>query len=108
MLLPRLGGNRACSVVWNCSSTQLAVTPLESAARAAERIRRSVGATPINIGDLHVTVTVSGGCAADSAGDVDGLICRADFAMYQAKAAGRDRVVTDSRAPDRLDSAQTP
>ena len=69
-------------------------TPLESAAIAAERIRRSVGEAPMNIGDVQVTITVSGGCAADSDGDIDALICRADLAMYRAKAAGRDRIVS--------------
>jgi two-component system cell cycle response regulator len=71
----------------------LADTTLEASHIVAERIRRSIGDTPVSVGDLLLTLTVSGGCAAAHDGDVDALIYRADAAMYRAKSSGRDRIV---------------
>jgi len=67
-------------------------TTLDESRIVADRIRRSIGDTPVTVGDLVLTVTVSGGCAAAHDGDVDALICRADAAMYRAKASGRGRI----------------
>jgi PleD family two-component response regulator len=39
-----------------------------------------------------VTITISGGCAAGIAEDGDNLVRRADDGLYQAKAAGRNRI----------------
>ncbi len=63
-------------------------TDREGAARAAERLRASVAASPI--ADLAVTVSVGW---AHWAGDTpDDLLARADRALYKAKDAGRDTV----------------
>jgi diguanylate cyclase (GGDEF)-like protein len=71
----------------------------EEARAAADRLRRAVGEAPVPLpGGGHVTQTVSVGLACAQAGagagpeKVDGLIERADRALYAAKAAGRDRV----------------
>jgi diguanylate cyclase (GGDEF)-like protein len=78
---------------------------LESGKLLAERIREAISATPIEIGNgKSVTVTASIGIASIAPGrDVDdlkttgdSLLARADVALYSAKSAGRDRVVTEN------------
>lgn len=69
-----------------------------SAAAAAERVRRSVEELPVHDADGGPTrgVTVSIGVAAFDPGHgttSKALLARADAALYQAKAAGRNRVV---------------
>jgi diguanylate cyclase (GGDEF)-like protein len=66
----------------------------------AERIRKKVAEEPIQTDDGVVKVTVSVGVAAldpdmRSTGD---LFKRADSALYEAKQAGRNRVVEDAVA----------
>jgi two-component system, cell cycle response regulator len=56
----------------------------------AERIRRSAGDTPFQLGEHQITITVSVGCAAGPADDTEGLVRRADVALYEAKAGGRN------------------
>lgn len=81
----------------------------DTAARAgallASRIRESVAAEPIEVGGGEtVFVTASIGISSErparEAADLkslgDALIERADVALYQAKSAGRNRVVTSS------------
>jgi diguanylate cyclase (GGDEF)-like protein len=66
-------------------------TPAEPALEVADRLRRAVGATPLVPG---VTATVSVGATCHRPGDdVAALLARADAALYEAKRAGRDRVV---------------
>jgi len=57
-----------------------------------ERMRADVAAGPIVIGDVGVAVTVSLGGAVHEGETTDGLIARADAALYAAKHAGRNRV----------------
>jgi len=65
----------------------------EGAHRAAERIRRSVGARPVTIDGEDITLTVSQGVAVfEPDGDIETVLARADSALYRAKAEGRDRV----------------
>lgn len=64
------------------------------AAVAAERIRADIEAAgfPQMPADRRVTVTI--GIAASARGeDIEGLLARADRALYAGKAAGRNRVV---------------
>ena len=72
-------------------------TRLEDAHRIAERIRLHVAGEPFRVagGDEALDVTISIGVAASLPGESrpDGLLKRADKAMYEAKAAGRNRVV---------------
>lgn len=79
-------------------------TDVASALLLAERIRRSVSGSPIDLPNGEaVTITASIGIAevqpAPEADDLktigDSLIARADVALYAAKAAGRDRVMVE-------------
>jgi len=58
-----------------------------------ERIRGVIGSTPIAVGGHDLAVTVSLGGATRGSESADGLIARADDALYTAKEQGRDRVV---------------
>ncbi len=66
-----------------------------AAQRMAERIRGQVSGADIVVegGRLTISVSVGGACRLDGEATLDGLLLRADKALYAAKAAGRDRVV---------------
>jgi two-component system cell cycle response regulator len=67
-------------------------TDMEDARRIAERIRRDVGSTPFRVmgGRELLTVTILRSASGDTP---EALLKRADEGVYEAKAAGRDRVV---------------
>ena len=67
-------------------------TTLADAARTAERIRETVCATTFPFAG---TMTISAGVASrdDQSRDRDALLRRADEALYEAKAAGRNMVI---------------
>ena len=71
-------------------------TGMEAAARVAERLRNHVAGSPFRVakGQELLSVTVSVGVAVTQDGDSpDSLLKRADAAVYEAKAAGRNVVV---------------
>jgi len=72
-------------------------TTLEAAHRIAERIRHYISGSPFRVaqGSELLTVTISVGVAvmAGSADTAEALLKRADEALYEAKAAGRNRVI---------------
>lgn len=71
----------------------LAAADAAQALAAAQRLREAVRAQPLQLGAAPVAITVSVGVAlAQGEGSLDDLLRRADAALYQAKAAGRDRV----------------
>ena len=68
----------------------------ETGALAAERIRRSVAESGVNVEGHPISVTVSiGGAMKLSSQDVTEAIRNADAALYRAKRAGRNRVELD-------------
>jgi diguanylate cyclase (GGDEF)-like protein len=71
-------------------------TPLQAALACAERVRRQVEQTPIDIGPLQIGATLSVGVAVrtDTMANADTLIKCADVGVYQAKQAGGNRVAT--------------
>jgi diguanylate cyclase (GGDEF)-like protein len=77
-------------------------TELGPATVAAERLRAAVEAAAVPVGGgPPLRVTVSVGVAfrgADQPGSLDGLLARADAAMYASKEAGRNRVTVWSPA----------
>lgn len=67
---------------------------LATARRIAERLREGVGREALNIGGRAMRITLSAGVATTANGeDAESLLGRADAALYQAKHAGRNRVV---------------
>jgi diguanylate cyclase (GGDEF)-like protein len=71
-------------------------TPASAGIAAAERIRRTIEALEIRYGGESIKFTVSAGVAQlDSAhGGWEGMMQRADEAMYEAKRKGRNSVAT--------------
>lgn len=69
----------------------------EKAAAVAERLRDKITGLRFGIGSL--TLTCSFGVSQWRAGDsIDRLLQRADVALYEAKVAGRNRVIAAERA----------
>lgn len=68
--------------------------PIHEAVAIAERMRRNVQETPINLGESSIQCSVSigvAGCALTCT-TIDDLISEADKRLYQAKNNGRNRV----------------
>ena len=87
----RLGGEEFIAL--------LPETPADQAYSVAERLRQTLADTPVATPAGEIRVTVSIGIAAAIADDksIDDLIRAADEAMYEAKAAGRNKVVVRIR-----------
>lgn len=69
---------------------------LPEAVNLSERLRQSVANTPVAHDGKLISMTLSIGVAAATSTDrdADGVLARADAALYQAKQQGRNRVVT--------------
>ena len=69
-------------------------TDLTGARPFSERLRQAIAAVPIALASGKVEVTCSLGIAERTDFDLDAgqLLARADAALYQAKADGRNRV----------------
>jgi diguanylate cyclase (GGDEF)-like protein len=86
-IVGRLGGEEFCVV--------LPFTDLAGACLMGERMRRALDETPFALGGQLVTMSASFGAACadgDELLDAPALLARADRAMYDAKAAGRNCV----------------
>jgi two-component system cell cycle response regulator len=90
-VLARYGGEEFVMILPGADS--------ETAVEVAERCRLALSNETIRLySGSRITVTGSFGlaCFADGRSDVDSLIRNADRALYVAKGAGRDRVVTEA------------
>src|SRR6185437_6608659 len=87
-LIYRLGGEEFLIV--------LAGTTLGEGRDVAERAR--VALADARPGDLPVTISIGVAAARGDAVGYDALFRAADVALYEAKRAGRDRVVVDRDA----------
>jgi len=68
-------------------------TALASAAAAADRVLHELRSSPLQVGAAVLRLTASAGVAQWVAGDrLEDVIARADRALYEAKASGRDQV----------------
>lgn len=87
----RYGGEEFLVMLSNASQS--------GALRIAERIRMSIAALMFQHPKGNVHITVSAGCATLRPEDnMDSLLQRADDALYEAKSAGRDKVISDADA----------
>ena len=88
---------------WTGGDEFLVVLPDTSSAQAyrlAERLLERLSAKPVQRGDDVVPSSLSIGVAEYRKDEsVEGLIHRVDMAMYQAKQAGRNRIIIDGEAP---------
>jgi two-component system, cell cycle response regulator len=85
-IVGRWGGDEFLVVVWR--------TDHPGAVALGERLRAAIGDQPVAVGDgVALAVTISVGVASDRAPNPAELIARADRALFEAKAAGRGRVV---------------
>jgi diguanylate cyclase (GGDEF)-like protein len=90
-LVGRYGGEEFL-VILSGASTEVAL-------EIVERIRLKLGSTPIAVDGMEIPITISIGLAQARPGDsVESLIARADEALYEAKRAGRNRVVFHGEA----------
>ena len=89
-LFGRLGGEEFGILFVDCGR--------EQGMMLAERVRRTIEASPGHCEDLAVALSASIGMAAtDMSGYAMQPLCRdADAALYRAKRGGRNRVVTDN------------
>lgn len=71
----------------------LPVTDAATAFALGERIRTAVETTPIGPAHQACTISIGVACVRDGDASFDALVSRADLAVYQAKALGRNRVV---------------
>jgi diguanylate cyclase len=68
-------------------------TEVEDGAKAMDKLRESVSASPFNFHGQPVTITMSFGVTQIRESDTkDALFDRADAALYKAKQAGRNRI----------------
>lgn len=72
-------------------------TPLAQGEIIAEKLRALVEATPVESGELTIPMTISFGVAQLlHHSEFNKVVKRADTALYQAKEAGRNRVISQS------------
>jgi Amt family ammonium transporter len=84
-ILGRLGGEEFAVLLTN--------TPLRSASTVAEKLRLQIERIQLPGGTRPVQLTISVGVAEAEPGEpIESVLGRADVALYQAKAAGRNRV----------------
>lgn len=73
----------------------LTQTGLENAVNVVDRVRCRFAETGFDTSGGEVNVTFSAGVTASRAGEpMDAILARADGALYQAKAGGRNRILT--------------
>ena len=78
----------------------LPATTREDALTTAERLRTAVAGAMLEAGEHRLRVTASIGVAeATGDDDIDAVLARADTALYQAKAQGRNRTAISSPDP---------
>lgn len=104
VMMERLGSVRTTDTLARMGGEEfmvlLPLNDIEGAMVHAERIRRSVGDTPIATpgGDLVVTLSLGVADALGSDTNFEPVVSRADAALYRAKSQGRNRAQGAARA----------
>lgn len=81
----RLGGEEFVLLMYDCDPARALIH--------AQRVCDALRDTPLYLQGGEVQMTTSGGLASYQPGDsADGILARADVALYRAKEQGRDRV----------------
>jgi diguanylate cyclase len=76
----------------------LPATRIEAAAALADRMCKAVAGTPVDLARDRIAITFSFGVAELKPGEpISDAIARADRALYQSKAQGRNRVTTAAK-----------
>ncbi|MEA1889869.1 MAG: GGDEF domain-containing protein [Pseudomonadota bacterium] len=73
----------------------------DGAAQLAETLRLLIAKTPISYNGKDFSISASFGVAVGNL-DLDTLMKRADASLYQAKSAGRNRVICDGRVVEKI------
>jgi len=85
----RYGGEEFLIIVSNCDE--------ESLRTRAENVRTAIGSIPIQTGKAELSVSISIGamthCCWEHDISLESILAKADAALYNAKAAGRNRAV---------------
>jgi two-component system, cell cycle response regulator len=85
----RYGGEEFLIVLSNCTEDGLRAR--------AEHIRTAIASTPIRIGNTEISVSISIGaithCCTEFDIPLESILARADAALYNAKAGGRNRAI---------------
>ena len=86
-ILGRMGGEEFAVLLPNTSSHEAVIL--------AERVKKTISGTSVEILDASLTITISIGVAilTDEISGIDNVLKNADVAMYQAKRYGGNRVV---------------
>jgi diguanylate cyclase (GGDEF)-like protein len=103
-------GLRATDIIGRTGGEEFVITlpntALDGAMQVSERLRQTLAATPLQVGDRAVPLTASFGVAEWETNEcnLEQTLMRADIALYAAKAQGRNRVVAsnDSERPLRV------
>jgi len=94
-LIARIGGDEFVVVMPDASAGV--------AAAVAERLRKRIAAQPFQLGHgidpLQMTVSIGCASAHGEEEQPESLLKRADEALYRAKRAGRNQVVTAGPSP---------
>jgi diguanylate cyclase (GGDEF)-like protein len=89
-------GIRATDTLGRYGGEEFALMLLDSETDSGlpERLRQAVADTPIETrsGPVRVTVSIGLSCLSPEDATIDALLARADRALYEAKAGGRNRV----------------
>lgn len=97
----RLGGEEFVLLMYDCDAARALVQ--------AQRVCDALRDSPMYLQGQELRMTASGGVATFQPGDTaDGILARADLALYKAKELGRDRVemAWSGRAPGRPQAAR--
>ena len=93
----RYGGEEFAVILPHTGTLESAEDLADGARASAERIRRAIAEMDLPFGEdgapVHITASVGLAMLPAHAADADELVSKADQALYEAKRAGKDRVV---------------
>jgi len=90
-----MAANRPAERLFQIRANGLIGTAIDGAETLAERLRQAIAEAPVVLDSGEgIAVTISIGVAGYRPGDteLEGMVRRADAALYRAKARGRNRV----------------